>query len=355
MSKYWNENIKNLESYTPGEQPKDKKYIKLNTNENPYPPSPKVIEAISNADKKDLRLYPDPNADELRNSIADFYGLNMDQVFVGNGSDEILGFAFGAFFEPGNKILFADITYSFYPVYANLFHLDYQTVPLDNDFSIQVDKYLTDNGGVVIANPNAPTSRYLSCEEIEKVIEYNYRVCGKVVIVDEAYIDFGGESVIKYIDKYPNLLVIHTLSKSRSLAGMRVGYAMGHKDLISGLNRIKNSFNSYTLDRVALIAAKEAFADKKYFEERTAKIVFTREWVIKRLRGIGCNVVDSKANFIFVSHSSIHADILFRKLRERGILVRYFNKPRIDNYLRVSIGSDEEMKIFCENMEQITC
>lgn len=352
MSKYWSKTIKNLEVYVPGEQPKDKKYIKLNTNENPYPPSPRVIEAIKRAANTDLRLYPDPNGDELCNTIAQYYNLKSDQVFVGNGSDEILGFSFGAFFDPENVILFPDITYSFYPVYADLFHLAYKKIPVDNTFTIQVEQYLIDNGGIVISNPNAPTSKYLPNDQIVRIIEHNYR-CERVVIIDEAYIDFGGESIVKYIEKYPNLLVVQTFSKSRSLAGLRIGFALGHKDLIEGLNRIKNSFNSYTLDRMALIGGKEAFLDDQYFKETTQKIISTRDWVSRRLASMGCEVIDSKANFIFISHPSIYAGELFKKLRERGVLVRYFNKPRIDNYLRVSIGSDNEMKVFCDLMEQI--
>lgn len=353
MSRYWNNTIKNLQSYIPGEQPKDKRYIKLNTNENPYPPSPRVIAAIKNAVNDDLRLYPDPNGDELRSVIAQYYGLKPEQVFLGNGSDEILGFAFGAFFEAGKNILFPDITYSFYQVYADLFHLDYRIIPVDETFVIQEEEYLVENGGIIIPNPNAPTSKYLSLDKILKMVDYNYIKCGKVVIIDEAYIDFGGESIVKYIEQYPNLLIVQTLSKARSLAGLRIGFALGNKDLIEGLNRIKNSFNSYTLDRVALVAAREAFLDRPYFQEMTNRVINTREWVIQKLRFIGCKVMDSSANFIFMSHPQIAAKDLFMMLRERGVLVRYFNKPRIDNYLRVSIGTEEEMRKFCKIVEEI--
>ena len=353
MSRYWNSTIKNLQSYVPGEQPKDKRYIKLNTNENPYPPSPRVIEAIRNAANEDLRLYPDPVGYELRKVIAGYYGLNSEQVFVGNGSDEILGFTFGAFFDPDNPILFPDITYSFYPVYANLFRLNYRTIPVDETFAICEEQYLIENGGIIIPNPNAPTSRYLSGQQILKMLDYNYSKCGKLVVIDEAYIDFGGESMVKYIRDFPNLLIIQTLSKARSLAGLRIGFALGDKDIIQGLDRIKNSFNSYTLDRVALAAAIEAFLDKPYFEEMTRRVIDTREWVVSRLRAAGCTVMDSKANFIFMSHPSVPAKELFGKLKDRGILVRYFNLPRIDNYLRVSIGTDEQMKKFCDAVEEI--
>lgn len=353
MSRYWNGAIKNLQSYVPGEQPKDKRYIKLNTNENPYPPSPRVIEAVRNAANEDLRLYPDPNGDELRKVIASYYGLNTEQVFVGNGSDEILGFTFGAFFDNDNPILFPDITYSFYSVYSNLFHLNYKTIPVDESFAICEEQYLIENGGIIIPNPNAPTSRYLSHQQILKMVDYNYSNCGKVVVIDEAYIDFGGESIVKYIGEFPNLLVIQTLSKARSLAGLRIGFALGAEEIIQGLNRIKNSFNSYTLDRVALAAARDAFLDKPYFEEMTKRVIDTREWVVSKLRATGCTVMDSRANFIFMSHPEVAAGELFGKLKERGILVRYFNMPRIDNFLRVSIGTDEQMKQFCEVVEEI--
>ncbi len=353
MSRYWNSTIKNLQSYVPGEQPKDKRYIKLNTNENPYPPSPRVIDAIRNAANEDLRLYPDPNGDELRKVIASYYGLNSEQVFVGNGSDEILGFTFGAFFDTDNPILFPDITYSFYQVYAKLFHLNYKTIPVNESFGICEEQYLIKNGGIIIPNPNAPTSKYLSHQQILKMTEYNYSKCGKLVVIDEAYVDFGGESVAKYIREYPNLLIIQTLSKARSLAGMRIGFALGAEELIHGLNRIKNSFNSYTLDRLALVAAREAFLDKPYFEETTKRVIQTREWTIGRLRTTGCTVMDSMANFIFMSHPKIAAGELFVKLKERGILVRYFNLPRINNFLRVSIGTDEQMRKFCEAVEEI--
>lgn len=352
MSRYWNSTIKNLKPYVPGEQPKDKRYIKLNTNENPYPPSPRVIETIKTAANEDLRLYPDPNGDELRKVIASYYGIDTEQVFVGNGSDEILGFTFGAFFDADNPILFPDITYSFYPVYANLFHLNYKTIPLDESFAICEEQYLIKNGGIIIPNPNAPTSRYLSHQQILKMAEYNCK-CGKLVVIDEAYVDFGGESVAKYIRDYPNLLVIQTLSKARSLAGMRIGFALGSEEIMQGLNRIKNSFNSYTLDRLALVAAKEAFLDKQYFEEVTKRVINTREWVVSRLRAADCTVMESRANFIFMSHPAVTAEELFGKLRERGILVRYFNLPRINNFLRVSIGTDEQMKMFCEAVEEI--
>lgn len=350
MSKFWSEITKSVEPYVCGEQPKDKKYVKLNTNENPYPPSPKVLEAIKNAANGDLRLYPNPDCDELRKTIAEYYNLNSDEIFIGNGSDEVLAFSFMTFFDPGKPIIFPDITYSFYPVYARLYKLDYKFAKLNEDFSIPVSEFLTENGGVIIPNPNAPTAKYLDLEEIKKILDYNPN---SVVIIDEAYVDFGGKSVVSLIKDYPNLLVIQTLSKSRCLAGIRVGFAMGQKPLIHGLNRIKNSINSYTIDRVAQIAAVAAIKDEEYFKACTAKIIATREAASGKLEELGFKVIPSQANFIFVSHRSVPASELFKKLKEKGVLVRYFNLPRIDNYLRISIGSPEEMDVLIDKVKNI--
>ncbi len=350
MSKYWSKLARKTVPYVPGEQPKDKKYIKLNTNENPYPPSPRVLEAIKEAADDDLKLYPDPSCDKLKLAIADYYNLKKDQVFVGNGSDEVLAFAFMAFFDPNNPILFPDITYSFYPVYANIFNIEYSAIDLDEDFSLPIDAFSPKNGGVIIPNPNAPTGKAISLESIEKILEENIN---QVVIIDEAYIDFGGESAIKLINKYPNLLVVQTLSKSRALAGLRVGFALGQEHLIEGLERIKNSFNSYTIDRLALTGAIESIKDDKYFEEMRSKVIATRDRISEELRQIGFDVVDSKANFIFISPPNIKAEELFNQLKEKGILIRFFNKPRINNYLRVSIGTDEEMDGFIKAVKEI--
>lgn len=350
MSQYWSDLTASLVPYVPGEQPKDKKYIKLNTNENPYPPSPKVISAIQSAANADLRLYPDPNCEALRATIARYYGIPVNQVFVGNGSDEILAFAFPAFYTPGKTILFPDITYSFYPVYAKLYGLTCETVPVDEEFNIQSEGYCKPNGGVIVPNPNAPTARYLPLDALRRILDGNR---DHVVIVDEAYIDFGGESAVRLIPEYTNLLVVQTLSKSRSLAGLRVGFAMGHEDLIEAMNRIKNSFNSYTLDRLALAGAAAAFEDQAYFEETTRKVIVTRENTIKKLKMLGFHVIESKANFVFITHPSKPAQHLFNELKQKGILVRYFNQPRIDNYLRVSIGTDEEMDTFISELTQI--
>lgn len=350
MSKFWSELTRNIEPYVCGEQPKDKKYVKLNTNENPYPPSPKVLEAIKNAANGDLRLYPDPDSDALRETIAEYYNLNKNEVFIGNGSDEVLAFSFLAYFNPKQSIIFPDITYSFYPVYAKLFNIDYETVPLEEDFSIPVNGFLKKNGGVLLPNPNAPTAKYLDVAAVRKIIEFNSE---SVVIIDEAYVDFGGISVVNLIKDYPNLLVIQTLSKSRNLAGIRIGFALGQKELIQGLNRIKNSINSYTIDRIAAAAAVEAIKDDEYFIKGTKKIIRTREKYTEKLTELGFKVIESKANFIFVSHESIHAKKLFTELKEKGVLVRYFNKPRIDNYLRITIGTDEEMETLVDKIKEI--
>lgn len=351
MSKYWSAFVKNIEPYVPGEQPKDRRYIKLNTNENPYPPSPLVLEALKNAADETLRLYPDPTCDELRETIAQYYGLKKGQVFIGNGSDELLAFSFMAFFKDKKPILFPDITYSFYPVYCELFSIDYTLVPLDEEFNIPADRFCTENGGIVIPNPNAPTARFLPVDAIKRILEAN---ADSVVMIDEAYVDFGGESAVKLINDYANLLVIQTLSKSRSLAGLRVGFALGDEELVEGIDRIKNSINSYTLDRLALAGALAAMKDEAYFQETRRKVIRTRERVASELMRMGFKVLDSRANFIFISHPLYEADMLFRNLREKGILVRYFNKPRIDNYLRVSIGSDEEMDDFLKAIKEIT-
>jgi histidinol-phosphate aminotransferase len=350
--KYWSSIVKNIKPYVPGEQPKDRKYIKLNTNENPYPPSPKVIKAIKRAADETLRLYPDPVCTKLRAAIAEYYQVNNEQVFVGNGSDELLAFAYPAFFEPASKpILFADITYSFYPVYATLFQTNYQLLPADDDFNIPVEDYYQENGGIIIANPNAPTGRGISPVAIKTILERNQE---SVVIIDEAYVDFGGETSIGLIKDYSNLLVIQTMSKSRALAGLRVGFALGNEDLIEAITRIKDSVNSYTLDRLALAGAVEALKDDAYFRRTRKKIIKTRERVSAKLITMGFKVIPSQANFIFISNPQFYAGVLFQQLREKGILVRYFNKPKIDNFLRVTIGTDNEMDKFLETIAVIT-
>lgn len=354
-----------LEPYVPGEQPKDKKYVKLNTNENPYPPSAKVISAIQTAATDQLRLYPDPESTELRTTIADYFNdflkegsakLTADNVFMGNGSDEVLAFAFPAFFT-GKRIVFPNVTYSFYPVYANLFKTEFREIPLLEDFSVRLEDYV-DLGsqkefaadGILIPNPNAPTGKALTKAEVEQIVASNPDL---VVVIDEAYIDFGGESVMDLVPSYDNLLVVQTLSKSRSLAGLRVGFAVGSQVLIDGLNRVKNSFNSYTMDRLAMAGAKAAILDEDYFNDTRQRIISTRERVVSKLETLGFAVVPSNANFIFIRHASKPAAALFAGLREQGVLVRYFNKPLIDNHLRVSIGTDEEMDTFLQAIEAL--
>ena len=365
MSAFWNKRTANLSPYIPGEQPKEKKIIKLNTNENPYPPSPKVIEAIeqtlavtvkntdSNARGEKLRLYPDPLCTEFRKAVAAAYGVKPAQVFPGNGSDEVLAFAFGAFFETPSEgesaetfsILFPDITYSFYPVYAGLWNIPYKTVRTGKDFSINPDDYSGDNGGVIIPNPNAPTGRDLPASDLLKLsrkLEQNNRV----LIIDEAYTAFGAQSLVPYITGYPNLLTVHTLSKSASLAGLRAGFAIGSEELIEGLFRVRDSFNSYTMDALALAGGKAAVLDKEYYDAVNQKVIKTRDTTTIALKAMGFTVIPSKANFLFIMSPGKSGQALFHALRNKGILVRHFNKPDISDYIRVSIGTDEDMDAF---------
>ncbi len=350
MSKYWNELTRSLTPYVPGEQPKDQAYIKLNTNENPYPPSPRVLAAVAAANNEYLKLYPDPTGSELRDAIAAEVGLEQGNIFVGNGSDELLAFSFMAFFERSRPVLFPDITYSFYKVYAGLFRLQCGLIPLDADFEVPLDQFPAANGGIVLANPNAPTGKLIPLKSLQQLIADNRE---QVVIIDEAYIDFSGESAVALIPEHPNLLVIQTLSKSRSLAGLRIGFACGSRELIEGLERVKNSFNSYTLDRIALAAGSAAIRDRSYFEATVQKVIRTRTDTAAQLRALGFAVTDSKANFVFVSHPSIPAVHLQLELKKRGVLVRHFQLPRIDNHLRVSIGTDEEMAIFIKQVKAV--
>lgn len=350
MKELWSERIRELVPYTPGEQPRERKFIKLNTNENPYPPSALVTEAIRQEAGSALRLYPDPECTELREIIASYHGLTPEQIFVGNGSDEVLAMCFYAFFTPGKTVVFPDVTYSFYPVYAKLFGLDYREIPLDENFGVPVKEFLGNNGGVVIANPNAPTGRDLPLHAIREIADANPEA---VVMVDEAYVDFGAHSAVALLDVCPNLTVVRTLSKSRSLAGLRVGYAMGSADLITAINCVKNSFNSYTVDRLAQVGAAASIRDEAYFRCVVAKVNNTREVAACRLKQMGFKVYDSTANFLFISHENAPARALLDDLRERGILVRWWDKPRISNCLRVSIGTDEDMDTFCQVMEEL--
>ena len=348
MNRFWSNTVRNISPYIPGEQPGDRKYIKLNTNENPYPPSPRVLEAIRQETGGDLRLYPDPDATLLRNALADMYRLNADEVFVGNGSDEVLAFCFPAFFNPGDIISFPEITYSFYPVYAKLFGVSSRTVPLNEDYTVNPDIFPEDAKGILLANPNAPTGIAVSINDIEKLLGKYHE---KLIVIDEAYVDFGAETAVPLIKEHENLLVVQTFSKSRSLAGLRIGFALGNKDLIEALNRIKNSFNSYTLDRIAVKAAAAALQDREYFEETRARVIRTREATAERLISLGFNVLPSKANFLFVSHNQMSGKELFLRLKNDGILVRHFDISGIENFVRISIGTDEEMNTLVDKLE----
>jgi len=340
MSRYWSEVVHGLTPYVPGEQPKLSNLVKLNTNENPYGPSPRVLEALRAAVGESLRLYPDPNSDRLKAAIATFHGLQAQQVFVGNGSDEVLAHVFQALLKHQAPLLFPDISYSFYPVYCGLYDIPYETVPLNERFEIDIDDYLKPNGGIVFPNPNAPTGMPLPLAEIECLLQANTE---SVVVIDEAYVDFGAESAVGLINRYPNLLVTHTLSKARSLAGLRVGYALGHQDLIEALIRVKDSFNSYPVDSLALVGAVAAMEDVEYFEMTRQKVIASRKLLVAEMCKLGFEVLPSGANFIFARHAERDGAELTAKLRERSIIIRHFSKPaRIAPYLRITIGTDSQ-------------
>jgi histidinol-phosphate aminotransferase len=339
MSIYWSSIVHELTPYVPGEQPKLPDLVKLNTNENPYGPSPRVIEALKQEAADALRLYPDPNADRLKACLAAHFGITPRQVFVGNGSDEVLAHTFLALLKHSRPLLFPDITYSFYPVYCKLYNVPFEVVPLDDVLEIRPEDYARPNGGIIFPNPNAPTGRALSRASIETLLRGNDQ---SVVVVDEAYVDFGGESVVDLVGRHPNLLVIQTLSKSRSLAGLRVGFAMGHPDLVEALERVKNSFNSYPLDRFAIAGAVAAIEDREYFEQTRNAIIRTREGLVQELIALGFEVLPSAANFVFVRHPRRDAMELARQLREKSIIVRHFPLPRIEQYLRITVGTDDQ-------------
>jgi histidinol-phosphate aminotransferase len=342
LSRFWSDIVHRLTPYVPGEQPALAHPVKLNTNENPYPPSPRVIEAIRRElgeDGASLRKYPDPTARALREAVAKHHGLRIEQVFAGNGSDEVLAHAFQALLKHDKPIAFPDITYSFYPVYAQLYGVAYETVPLNADFAIDVDDYRAPRGGVLLPNPNAPTGRALPLSEIEVLLKANPDA---PVIIDEAYVDFGAESAVNLIDAYPNLLVVQTTSKARSLAGMRVGFAFGDPALIEALTRVKDSFNSYPLDRLAQVAALASYEDQAWFEESCAKIIASRETLTAQLRTLGFDVVPSAANFVFAKHPAHDAAALAAALKAKEIFLRHFKLPRIDQHLRISIGTPAE-------------
>lgn len=346
----WKKNVREVTPYIPGEQPQDGKLIKLNTNENPYPPAPGVRRLVSAVDTDKLRLYPDPDVKELVNALAAYHGVGGDMVFVGVGSDDVLAMSFMTFFNSDKPILFPAITYSFYDVWAKLYKIKYETPALNEDFTINPRDYIRPNGGVIIANPNAPTSVAMEPDAIESIVASNR---DSVVIIDEAYVDFGGGSVLSLTDKYDNLLVVRTFSKSRSMAGMRIGYAVGNPELIKALNSVKGSFNSYTMSMLSIALGTESLKDEEYFRTVIGKIINTREKTGSALERLGFKVLPSLTNFLFAAHESVPAVVIFEELKKEKIYVRYFNKPVIDNYLRITIGTDEEMDIFLKCVKGI--
>jgi len=350
MSIYWSSVVHELTPYVPGEQPKIPDLVKLNTNENPFGPSPKVIEALKQEAAEGLRLYPDPNADRLKAAVGKHFDVTPQQVFVGNGSDEVLAHTFLALLKHSLPLLFPDITYSFYPVYCKLYDVPYEVVPLTDALEIRPEDYLRPNGGIIFPNPNAPTGRAVSRSAIEELLRRNEQ---SVVVVDEAYVDFGGESVVPLVNHHPNLLVIQTLSKSRSLAGLRVGFAMGPHDLIEALERVKNSFNSYPLDRFAIAGAVAAIEDHDYFDHTRSVIIRTREKLVQDLGMLGFEVIPSAANFVFARHPQRDAMVLAQQLRERSIIVRHFRLPRIDQYLRITVGTNDQCDTLIKALKMI--
>ncbi len=351
MSRFWSAVVHGLTPYVPGEQPKLPNLVKLNTNENPYPPSPKALAALRGEVGDSLRLYPDPASDRLREAIAAFYGVTPANVFVGNGSDEVLAHTFQALLRHDAPLLFPDITYSFYPVYCGLYGVTFEQIPLTESFEIRVDDYIKPNGGIIFPNPNAPTGRPLALSEIERLLQANP---DSVVVIDEAYIDFGGESAVALVGGYPQLLVVHTLSKSRSLAGLRVGYAIGHPDLIEALNRVKDSFNSYPLDRFAQAGAAAAIEDSEYFADTCRKVIATRTRLVAELETLGFEVLPSAANFIFARHAQHDGAELTSRLRERSIIVRHFRNPaRIAPFMRITVGTDTQCDVLIMALREI--
>lgn len=349
MQQEWMKNLRDIEPYVPGEQSMEKNIVKINANENPYPPSPEAIKAINEFDCNRLRFYPDANALEFKKALAEFYGVSVENVFLGNGSDDVLALSFQAFFNSDKPIAYPDITYSFYPVWCRLFNIPYKNYPLDDNFRINPEDYKEENGGVVIPNPNAPTSLGEGREFIERIMEYNK---DSVVIIDEAYIDFGGYSSVELTKKYENLLITGTFSKSRSLAGMRIGYAIGSKTLISVLEAVKNSYNSYTLNSVSMAAGTAAIKDRAYFESTVSKVIATRQRVAEELRALGFTVLNSQTNFLFATHNAISIKDYFEWLKAQKVFIRYFNLPRINNYVRITIGTDDEMNVFLNKTKE---
>lgn len=349
MSREWTKNLRNIEPYVPGEQSKDKDIVKINANENPYPPSPKAAEVLKSFDTNKLRFYPSANSTKLKEAIAKYYKVDVPNVFVGNGSDDVLAVAFQSFFNSEKPIVYPDLTYSFYPVWCSLFGIKYKNYPVGDDFRINPEDYKEKNGGVVIPNPNAPTSLGEGLDFVEKILNYNQ---DSVVIIDEAYVDFGGMSSIPLIDKYENLLVTGTFSKSRSLAGLRIGFAIGSKALIDVMEAVKNSYNSYTVDSLSIEMGAASIEDDEYFKSTCKKVIKTRERVTLELEKLGFDVLDSQTNFIFVTHNKHNMKSLFEYLKTQKVFIRYFSLPRIENYVRITIGTNEEMDIFLEKTKE---
>lgn len=349
MSREWTKNLRNIEPYVPGEQSKDKDIVKINANENPYPPSPKAIEVLKSFDTNKLRFYPSANSTKLKEAIAKYYKVDVSNVFVGNGSDDVLAVAFQSFFNSEKPIVYPDLTYSFYPVWCSLFGIKYKNYPVGDDFRINPEDYKEKNGGVVIPNPNAPTSLGEGLDFVEKILNYNQ---DSVVIIDEAYVDFGGTSSIPLIDKYENLLVTGTFSKSRSLAGLRIGFAIGSKALIDVMEAVKNSYNSYTVDSLSIEMGAASIDDDEYFKSTCKKVIKTRERVTLELKKLGFDVLDSQTNFIFATHNEHNMKSLFEYLKTQKVFIRYFSLPRIENYVRITIGTNEEMDIFLEKTKE---
>lgn len=349
MSREWTKNLRDIEPYVPGEQSKDKDIVKINANENPYPPSPKAAEVLKSFDTNKLRFYPSANSTKLKEAIAKYYKVDVSNVFVGNGSDDVLAVAFQSFFNSEKPIVYPDLTYSFYPVWCSLFGIKYKNYPVGDDFRINPEDYKEKNGGVVIPNPNAPTSLGEGLDFVEKILNYNQ---DSVVIIDEAYVDFGGTSSIPLIDKYENLLVTGTFSKSRSLAGLRIGFAIGSKALIDVMEAVKNSYNSYTVDSLSIEMGAASIEDDEYFKSTCKKVIKTRERVTLELEKLGFDVLDSQTNFIFVTHNKHNMKSLFEYLKTQKVFIRYFSLPRIENYVRITIGTNEEMDIFLEKTKE---
>lgn len=349
MSREWTKNLRNIEPYVPGEQSKDKDIVKINANENPYPPSPKAAEVLKSFDTNKLRFYPSANSTKLKEAIAKYYKVDVSNVFVGNGSDDVLAVAFQSFFNSEKPIVYPDLTYSFYPVWCSLFGIKYKNYPVGDDFRINPEDYKEKNGGVVIPNPNAPTSLGEGLDFVEKILNYNQ---DSVVIIDEAYVDFGGTSSIPLIDEYENLLVTGTFSKSRSLAGLRIGFAIGSKALIDVMEAVKNSYNSYTVDSLSIEMGAASIEDDEYFKSTCKKVIKTRERVTLELKKLGFDVLDSQTNFIFATHNKHNMKSLFEYLKTQKVFIRYFSLPRIENYVRITIGTNEEMDIFLEKTKE---